>query len=210
MSRRPASYTDNVFINCPFDDEFAPLLKAIVFCVFDCGFRARSALEVNDGAEIRFEKILRIISECKYGIHDLSRTSLDDATGLPRFNMPLELGCFLGAKRYGTAEQKSKKALILDLEQYRYQMFISDIAGQDISSHGGDAATAIRVVSEFLRDDSKRKSVPGAAIIQEHYSAFQEVLPELAEKLRLGVDELTFNDFCTLSSAWLTEMGEVD
>lgn len=210
MSRKSSLYSDNVFINCPFDDQFASLLKAIVFCVFDSGFRARSALEVNDGAEIRFEKILRIISECKYGIHDLSRTDLDQGTGLPRFNMPLELGCFLGAKRYGTAKQKVKKALILDVEPYRYQMFISDIAGQDISSHDGDEDTAIRVVSEFLRDDSKRKSVPGAAIIQEHYKEFKALLPESAERLRLRVDELTFNDFCTLSVAWLKEMGEAD
>src|SRR5262249_5963635 len=29
---------------------------------------------------------------CKYGIHDISRTEVTSASGLPRFNMPLELG----------------------------------------------------------------------------------------------------------------------
>ena len=48
--------------------------------------------------------------------------------------MPLELGIFLGAKRFGRAEQKGKVCLILDTERYRYQQFMSDIAGQDISA----------------------------------------------------------------------------
>ncbi len=49
---------------------------------------------------------------------------------LPRFNMPLELGIFLGAKRFGSQKQKQKNGLILDREKYRYQSFCSDIAGQ--------------------------------------------------------------------------------
>ncbi|MBW8302017.1 MAG: hypothetical protein K0M60_20690, partial [Hydrogenophaga sp.] len=61
----------------------------------------------------------------------------DGVNKLPRFNMPLELGLFLGAKRYGDTVQKRKKCLVLDCERYRYQKFISDIAGQDIDSHEG-------------------------------------------------------------------------
>jgi hypothetical protein len=54
------------------------------------------ALEDDDAGEFRLSKIERIIEECKFGIHDLSAVALDVATGLPRFNMPLELGLFLG------------------------------------------------------------------------------------------------------------------
>ena len=50
-----------------------------------------------------------MIADCRYGIHDISRTELDRDSGLPRFNMPLELGIFLGAKRFGAEEQKRKK-----------------------------------------------------------------------------------------------------
>lgn len=42
--------------------------------------------------------------------------------------MPLELGLFLGAKRYGTGKQRTKLCLILDRERYRYQKYCSDIA----------------------------------------------------------------------------------
>ncbi|KQV44681.1 hypothetical protein [Duganella sp. Root336D2] len=95
------NYNDNVFINCPFDEEFKPLQNAMVFAIFDCGFVPRCALEENDGADIRLDKIKRLIQSSRYGVHDISRTELDPANSLPRFNMPLELGLFLGARQYG-------------------------------------------------------------------------------------------------------------
>jgi hypothetical protein len=95
---RRGSGDDNVdvFINCPFDDDYRALFRAIIFAVIACGFRARCALEISDAATARIEKIYKIISECGYGVHDISRTELDEVNQLPRFNMPLELGIFLG------------------------------------------------------------------------------------------------------------------
>lgn len=93
--------SDDVFINCPFDVEYAPSFHALIFTIFACGFRPRSARELDDGGQTRIDKLYDLIECCRYGIHDLSRTELDDANALPRFNMPLELGIFLGAKRYG-------------------------------------------------------------------------------------------------------------
>ncbi len=94
-------YRHSVFINCPFDEDYVELFDTAVFAVHDCGFIARSALEIDDGAQVRIEKIIAVIRQCRYGIHDISRTELDITTELPRFNMPLELGLFLGAKAYG-------------------------------------------------------------------------------------------------------------
>ena len=115
-------YNDNVFINCPFDSVYKPLFDAMVFAIYDCGFIARCALEEEDASEVRIDKIYNIIADCRYGIHDISRTELDRDSNLPRFNMPLELGIFLGAKKFGIEEQKRKKCLVLDREQYRYQI----------------------------------------------------------------------------------------
>ena len=91
----------DVFINCPFDIDYSPIFDALVFVVYACGFRPRSARELDDNGQTRIEKLYNIIDECRFGIHDLSRTELDQVNRLPRFNMPLELGIFLGAKRYG-------------------------------------------------------------------------------------------------------------
>lgn len=115
---RSTHYNDNVFINCPFDSAYKPLFDAMVFAVYDCGFVARCALEEDDASEARIDKIYSIIADCRYGIHDISRTELDTDSNLPRFNMPLELGVFLGAKKFGIEEQKRKKSLVLDREMH--------------------------------------------------------------------------------------------
>ena len=119
-----AKFEENVFINCPFDEAYRPFFDAVVFTVHDAGFVARCALEASDSAEFRLQKIMKIIAECRYGIHDISRTELDPAHGLPRFNMPLELGIDLGCRAFGTAGQRQKKLLILDGQPYRYQIWL--------------------------------------------------------------------------------------
>ena len=43
--RRPQRYDVSVFLNCPFDDAYRPLLHAALFAIQDCGFIARTALE---------------------------------------------------------------------------------------------------------------------------------------------------------------------
>jgi hypothetical protein len=100
----------DIFINCPFDPRYRPMLRGLVFAVHDCGFAARSALEVEDSGEVRVQKVVRIIGESPYAIHDISRVDLDAKTGFPRFNMPLELGLFLGAKAFGDATNQQSAA----------------------------------------------------------------------------------------------------
>src|SRR5215210_5684111 len=151
-SRRTASnlgYEASVFINCPFDPEYRPIFDALLFAVHACGLRARCALEAADSGAVRVEKIVQIIRDCRFGIHDISRTELNDQ-GLPRFNMPYELGLFMGAQRLGGAKQRRKSCLILDRQAYRYQAFLSDIAGQDPLSHGDDPSRAIKATRDWL------------------------------------------------------------
>ena len=92
MSSSRPRFTDSVFINCPFDVEYAPIFEAIVFCILDCGFIPRCALEEADSGTFRLNKIQKIIRRSEYTIHDLSRVELSTDTRLPRFNMPFELG----------------------------------------------------------------------------------------------------------------------
>lgn len=200
---RSVHYTDNVFINCPFDAAYKPLFDAIVFTVHDCGFIARCALEEEDASQVRIDKIYTIIADCRYGIHDISRTELDQNSGFPRFNMPLEFGVFLGAKKFGVVEQKRKKCLVLDKELYRYQQFISDIAGQDIQAHKNEVETVVKVVRNWLRTASGRQTIPGGNIIWERYQTFLQDLPQTVEECRLDVEDLTFNDYIFVIGEWL-------
>ena len=201
-------YNDNVFINCPFDTVYKPLFDAMVFAIHDCGFIARCALEEDDGSQVRIDKIYSIIAACRYGIHDISRTELDENSGFPRFNMPLELGVFLGAKKFGITEQKRKKCLVLDKEPYRYQQFISDIAGQDIQAHNNDAEIIVKVVRDWLRTVSGRQTIPGGNIIWKRYQTFLRKLPQTAAELRLDTEDLIFNDYASVIARWLERNSE--
>jgi hypothetical protein len=107
----------NIFINCPFDDQYYELFDAILFVTYLCGCKPRCALEVDNGAQIRLEKIFSIIKDCDLGIHDISRTELS-SNNLPRFNMPLEFGIFLGAQKFGPPKQKQKSCIIFDSDKY--------------------------------------------------------------------------------------------
>jgi len=156
LARRPKS----VFINCPFDGAYLSLFHAIVFTVTRCGFKPRCALEVVDSGGTRIAKIEQLIEECPIGVHDISRTELSETNGLPRFNMPLELGLFLGARRYGDAVQKRKRCLVLDRQPYRYQQFMSDIAGHDIEAHDDDVEILITKVRSFLNNIVRGSPLP--------------------------------------------------
>ena len=79
------------------DPTYKPLFDAMVFAVHDCGFIPRCALEEDDTSQVRIDKIYEIIADCRYGIHDISRIELDEPSGFPRFNMPLEL-CVLNRR----------------------------------------------------------------------------------------------------------------
>ncbi|MCC6144763.1 MAG: hypothetical protein IT368_13230 [Candidatus Hydrogenedentes bacterium] len=200
-----SNYNDGVFINCPFDEAYRPLFRAMQFTVLDCGFQPRSALEEADSSVVRIEKIYEIIRQCRYGIHDISRTESDGAPALPRFNMPFELGVFLAAKRFGQNEQRRKVCLILDLEQYRYQKFLSDIAGQDIRAHNGSAKEVVKVVRDWLSHASRRKIPPSAQLIWRRYEFFQSDLPGMCNALDLDHQSLNFVEYQRMIVGWLEQ-----
>lgn len=193
---------DDVFINCPFDREFGPLLDAIIFTVLACGFKPRTSREIDDSSQSRLDKLYELIDDCRYGIHDLSRTELDQLHGLPHFNMPFELGLFLGAKRFGGEAQKTKRCLILDIEPYRYQKFISDLSGIDPQAHRGDPLSAIRCVRNWLANVSRRK-LAGPQLVIEAFKRFERDREAIARDLGFEADQIPYFDFVKLTSDWL-------
>jgi len=72
ISKHP-NYEKNVFINCPFDGRYYELLRTLIYTVVYFNFNPRIALESSDSGKSRLEKIVAIIQESKYAIHDISR-----------------------------------------------------------------------------------------------------------------------------------------
>ena len=206
VRRKPAA-AKAVFINCPFDDQFKPILRAMVFAIMSSGYHPRCALDATDSAETRVGKIVTMIGECDWGVHDLSRVEL--AGGVPRFNMPMELGLHLGARLLGKGRHRRKRALILDAEPHRYDKALSDISGQDIAVHGNQPDEAIRCVRDWLSEHRPSNSppLPGAAAMQDDYRVFQAEIPVLLKKRRLDPDpvKLNHNDFLWAVHDWIVE-----
>ena len=187
----------SVFINCPFDTDYKPLFRAMCFAIAACGFAPRCALDESDSAAVRFTKVLDLITACEFSVHDLSRVELDAASGLPRFNMPLELGADLGLRLKGGARHAKRRILILDAVAHRYDQTLSDISGMDVEAHSNDERRVVKAVRDWLsagRDGGA--PLPGSAAIQADYAAFQSIVPDIIAALRLDAfDDLPHSDY---------------
>ena len=199
--KQAMTFNNNVFLNCPFDDDYKSMFDSIVFTIKYCGFDVRCAREEEDSGVIRIEKILKIISNCKYGIHDISRAELDPNTKLARFNMPLELGIFIGAKKFHNIKSK-RKYLILDISPFRYRDFISDIAGSDIKAHNKEPRKAVLAIRDWL-DSKTRRNIPASSKIWERFETFTTELPYYSEQKNWDEKELSYQNYLALVIAWI-------
>jgi len=199
----PHDYAKSVFINCPFDKDYEPLFRAIFFAIRDLNLKPRSALHVSDGSQPRIAKILDLIENCRFSIHDICRTELDPVHGLPRFNVPFELGLDLGCKRYRTSDEEEKLLLILDTERDRYRTFLSDIAGQDIVNHNGSVEAVTCIVRDWLRPYLNPVKTQSGRTIYRRYQKFLVDLPVCCDNLRWDVDNLSFADFSWAVYDWI-------
>jgi hypothetical protein len=183
-----------VFINCPFDKDYEPILQAILFCVVYLGFEPRIATESNDSGSVRLNKICEIIENSKYSIHDLSRCQAKKKGEHFRLNMPFELGVDYGCRRYFGQEREGKRLLILEEKMYRYQAAISDLSGCDIQAHAGDFQNAVRKVRNWLVSEAQINA-DGAGRILGAYADFQEWYYE--NQLAAGFSEEDIQDYPT-------------
>lgn len=187
-------YELSVFLNCPFDEQYAPFFQAAIFAISDCGFSPCCALEVTDASEVRIHKIYSLIAECRLGIHDLSRTQLDEHSQLPRFNMPLEFGIFLGAKFLVEDQTHFLFLFVFAEESYRYQKYLSDIAGQDVASHHNDLRVLIGKIRDWLAGFSA-EPLPSGSVVWERYERFRKELNGFCKQVKHKPEELTYLDY---------------
>jgi hypothetical protein len=173
---------ENVFINCPFDEDYRPCFEALVFAVSVSGYKARCALEDADAATLRFEKLRRLIGECPRSIHDLSRIEISK-DALPRFNMPFELGLAMGAKHFGGSKRRSNSALIMVAKDYILSSYLSDLGGNDPVSHNGSSDRVISAVTAYLHSTPAGVLLPGPKAIIKRFGRFKDRLPALANVL---------------------------
>ena len=168
---------ENVFINCPFDEEYSPILEILCFCVSYFGFAPRLATERLEAGENRLEKIVELISNSRYSIHDLSRCKAKGVDEYYRMNMPFELGIDFGFRRNPDTAYGTKKFLIFEENQYDLKRAISDLAGTDVMFHQGEIQKIIELTRNFFSVEGEI-DIPGAKKISADYATFQGWLLE--------------------------------
>ena len=198
------SFQKNVFVNCPFDSDYRQLLLAIVFTVLYLGYKPRLSLERADSSESRIDKIVGLIEESKFGIHDLSRIISSKENEHYRMNMPFELGIDFGCKNFKGGKWATKQILILEKERYRYQAALSDLSGSDIYNHDDDLQKIIIVVRNWFVTTDLGRADSGNTIWLK-YNDFQAFLyDELVEKDgHESVDIVQASEIIVIMEQWL-------
>ena len=93
--------------------------------------------------------------------------------------------------------------MVLDSEKYRYQKFISDIAGQDIRAHKNQPKTAIENVRTYLQHKSTRATIPSGNFINNRFISFNKKLPYFCKQLSWDSEKLNFMEYYHCVKAWL-------
>lgn len=148
------SFEKSVFVNCPFDEDFYPLLRPLLFTVIYLGFNPRITLENLDSGQPRIQKVQSLIEASKYAIHDMSRIKAKKVGEIFRLNMPFELGLDVGCRLYKGEKWSNKKCLILEAEKYRYKAAISDLSNSDIAVHGNLPEDVVLEVRNWLNNEA--------------------------------------------------------
>jgi hypothetical protein len=166
------SFEENVFVNCPFDDQYNDLLKPLLFTIIKIGLEPRIASERLDSGEVRFEKIIELVKESKYGVHDLSRCRSSKENEYSRFNMPFELALDLACKEFSSDKKTNEKTfLILEEEKYSVQKTLSDLSFSDTECHKGEPEELVYKVRNWFRKTGYNK-IESPSSIWDAYNYF--------------------------------------
>jgi hypothetical protein len=173
--------SESVFLNVPFDRQFEPLFLALIAGVVGVGATPRCVLQIPDSGAGRLNRLLDLIGDCRSSIHDMSRVAL--SKGVPRFNMPFELGmaCAL-ARREG-----HHRFFVFEERPYRILKSLSDLNGIDPQIHGGTRRGVLRGVLNCFTSNRARTS------LKELEELYRDVRHVAAEAKRLNRVKTVFS-----------------
>lgn len=199
-------FETNVFINCPFDDDYTPLLQPLLFTILYLGFSPRIATERSDSGEQRIDKICELIESSKFSIHDLSRLQSKKKKEFYRLNMPFELGIDYGCRKFALNHLKDKKFLVLEKGRYDYAKALSDLSGVDIKSHQDEPIRIVRIVRNWLAGFMTDKAADAPAVVWEKYNLFMQSFAK--ERMEQGfskddIYEMPTSEFTGYIKEWL-------
>jgi len=168
--RRSRRANTDVFVNCPFDDEYESLYVALIAGLCGLGLTPRCVLEIPGGARNRLDRIFSLICECGSSVHDLSR--MTGRRGLPRFNMPFELGLAVAVSLSDTGH----RWFLFESRSFRLQRTLSDVSGFDPYIHGGTARRILRELANAFLTPARETNVRDLERIHGHLRRLGPIL----------------------------------
>lgn len=139
----------SVFINCPFGADFGPAMDAILFTIVACGYEPRSAVDTDNTADSRLQRIVSALRGSHLSVHDLSLVYGDAGSGVAHLNMPLELGIAMALKLAWEQGESTLPhtwtALVLDGSAYRAA--VSDLNGHDLKRYSSREQLVAQVMA---------------------------------------------------------------
>jgi hypothetical protein len=160
---------ESVFLNIPYDRKFEDLYLAYIVGLTQLGLRVNAAVGVP--SQGRLGTIIGLIEESDFSIHDLSRIEL--TKGIPRFNMPLELGLALYRSRVTRGRHR---IYVFEGKPHRAQRSTSDINLIDPKIHNGTAKGVMAGLRNIFRQPGDVTTVPEMLV---SYRAVRKRIPQL-------------------------------
>ena len=192
----------SVFLNVPYDAAFENLLLAYIAAISAYGFSPRATLEIPFGQR-RLDRILTLIRQSQYSIHDLSRVQLDrKSPRTPRFNMPFELGLTIALERTAHPDHSW---IVCETVLRRVNKSLSDLDGTDAYIHGGTIKGVFREMGNAFVGSSRQPTVTEMSQIYRVLRAqFSSVLKRAGAKDAFNAR--VFKDLCVLASTAANEL----
>jgi hypothetical protein len=106
---------------------------------------------------------------------------------------------------------EEEKMLVLNNIPYQFQKSLSDIAGQDVTTHNNESTEVITIVRRFLYShsiESRKKAIPHSMIMIHRYELFQAHLTSIYEELGVSsnLDDLEdLMEYTKVAVKWIKE-----
>lgn len=179
------------------------------FTVLYLGYVPRIASERLDSGEPRIEKIVELIQQSRFSIHDISRIESSEKQEPYRLNMAFELGVDFGCRSFAGGEAKSKKLLILEKERYRYQKALPDLSGSDIKNHDNEPEDLVHQIRNWFREMTAGRS-PSSTVIWENFNEFMADFYQRREEQGYKDKDLQLmptGEYIDFIQEWLEDKG---
>jgi len=196
-------YSNNVFINCPFDNSYKKILERLLFVLEFYEYKVFISTNMSSGHD-RLSNIIELIEKSKFTFHDMSRHIAQKKGEYARFNMPFELGIDIGCFHFRRNRQ-DKVIAMLDSSPHSYDKYLSDMSGRDILYHFDEPDLLFQIIPEWLElhsdtlyDSSKRLQGYFLAWIHDYKASLKSAGHDLR-----SINKISIHKYQKMLKVWV-------